>query len=313
MSAEVSARGARPWRVHDLASDFTLLDLWNVPVHIEGNDCFDDFYRLFVGYGARFDSLPPYSLRPRSVADVVQTFRLFALGGLVAARVALGRVLRLDSASVPQAIPGCREVSLRERLTAEDRRADRSAQIHAVANPFAFEPVYVFDAESLHEVSNRTIHALLHLSWIEDEGAPVKIGVYVKSRGWPSDLYLALIKPFRYAIVYPAWIRHLVRTWQHFAPEREAARQLRNSPLPSPPTLDSRSPPTDRLYSYTQARRPAAPGIVRATRLRTKSPSATPSYSSSRASAAAPGVSAKRTPGTRAAPARRRAGYDPVS
>jgi hypothetical protein len=36
----------------------------------------------------------------------------------------------------------------------------------------------------------------------------------VKSRGTGSRAYLALIRPFRHAIVYPAWITHLVRTWQ---------------------------------------------------------------------------------------------------
>ena len=32
----------------------------------------------------------------------------------------------------------------------------------------AFEPVYAFADEALLEIANRTIHALLHLSWVED-------------------------------------------------------------------------------------------------------------------------------------------------
>jgi hypothetical protein len=39
------------------------------------------------------------------------------------------------------------------------------------------------------------------------------MAIYVKYRGLGSRLYMALIKPFRYAIVYPAWIRRIQRAW----------------------------------------------------------------------------------------------------
>jgi hypothetical protein len=44
------------------------------------------------------------------------------------------------------------------------------------------------------------------------------LAIYVKSRGWQSDAYLALIRPFRHLVVYPAWIAHLTRTWQALRP-----------------------------------------------------------------------------------------------
>ena len=40
----------------------------------------------------------------------------------------------------------------------------------------------------------------------------------MKSRGWQSRAYMALIRPFRHWVVYPAWIAHLTRTWQVLRP-----------------------------------------------------------------------------------------------
>jgi hypothetical protein len=38
--------------------------------------------------------------------------------------------------------------------------------------------------------------------------------VYVKSRGWFSDFYMALIRPFRHLVVYPAWFARIRRRWE---------------------------------------------------------------------------------------------------
>jgi hypothetical protein len=38
--------------------------------------------------------------------------------------------------------------------------------------------------------------------------------VYVKSRGWFSDFYMALIGPFRHLVVYPAWFARIRRRWE---------------------------------------------------------------------------------------------------
>src|SRR5262249_19251271 len=121
--------------------------------------------------------------------------------------------LRLDRRdSLP--IPGCAEKSIRDRLDEADLKHDRSRHLPLPKAPF--KTVYVFEEEALLEVSNRTIHALLHLSWI-DVGAArttVVMSIYTKSRGRFSDAYLVLIRPFRYAVVYPAWLEHLARTWR---------------------------------------------------------------------------------------------------
>jgi hypothetical protein len=107
---------------------------------------------------------------------------------------------------------------VRARLDDDDRRRDSGALPRRVGG--AFEPVYAFPEEALLEIANRTIHALLHLSWVEVPGGrrAAVLAVYVKSRGWQSRAYMGLIQPFRHAVVYPAWIEHLTRTWRHLRP-----------------------------------------------------------------------------------------------
>jgi hypothetical protein len=65
------------------------------------------------------------------------------------------------------------------------------------------------------ELSNQTVHAVMHLAWV-DRGAghyQGQMAVYVKPRGRLGKGYMALIKPFRYWIVYPALMRQIERAW----------------------------------------------------------------------------------------------------
>jgi uncharacterized protein DUF2867 len=52
---------------------------------------------------------------------------------------------------------------------------------------------------------------------VDDEERPgaktAELAIYVKSRGLRSDAYMALIKPFRHVVVYPAWLGRLSRAW----------------------------------------------------------------------------------------------------
>ncbi len=214
MSPDVAAHRARPWRVHALAPDFELLDLWELPVDADParGETFEAFLRVFLTTGAA--SWPVYPLRPRGLGDVLHLLRLGAAGALFALRDVLGRVLGLDDDDGTRAIPGRSETRVRNRLDAGDRARDTGILPPTWAG--AFEKVYGFEDEALLEIANRTIHALLHLSWIEAPAGRrrVTLAVYVKSRGAGSRIYLALIKPFRHAVVYPAWITHVVRTWQ---------------------------------------------------------------------------------------------------
>ncbi len=216
----VAAHRGRPWRVHTLAPDFELLDLWEVPLGADPahGETFAEFLRVFTTAGA--STWPVYSLRPTSFADVVHLTRVGGAMALIELRRVLGRIFALDGdRALP--IPGRRENRVRARLDDADRARDLGVLPDKVGG--SFEPVYAFADEALLELANRTIHALLHLSWVETTPGrrSVVLAVYVKSRGWQSRAYMALIKPFRHLVVYPAWIAHVTRTWNALRPVRE--------------------------------------------------------------------------------------------
>jgi hypothetical protein len=211
---------ARPWRVHTLASDFELLDLWVVPIGADPacGEHFADFLRVFAAAGS--DTWPVYPLRATSPGELLHLARIAAAVALLRLRRLIGKWLALDGDREVLAIPGRNETCVRARLEASDRARDLGSLPSKVAG--AFEPVYVFADEALLEIANRTIHALLHLSWVDapDGRRDTVLAVYVKSRGRGSRAYLGLIKPFRHAVVYPAWIAHLTRTWAVLRPAR---------------------------------------------------------------------------------------------
>lgn len=82
-------------------------------------------------------------------------------------------------------------------------------------SPYGFQPLYRTDVESAAEISNRTVHAVMHLAWV-DQGTgryQGQMGVYVKPRGRFGAGYMALIAPFRHWVVYPALMRQIERAW----------------------------------------------------------------------------------------------------
>lgn len=114
-------------------------------------------------------------------------------------------------------IPSTDETSLAARLP-EDLRGT-VADLRFGSLPFV--PLYRTDTEFAAEISNRTVHAVMHLAWV-DQGEGLyqgQMAVYVKPRGLFGRGYMALIKPFRHWIVYPALMRQTERTWN-----RRAAR-----------------------------------------------------------------------------------------
>ena len=204
------------WRVLTLASDFELLDLWRVPLDADParGETFATFLRVFQAAGI---GRPRYPVRVRSAADALHAARLAAAASLFALRRFLGWVFRLDTGpALP--VPGRSESRIRTRLDDADRARDLGTFPPVVG--IGFEPVYVFADEALLEIANRTIHALLHLSWVEASPGryDAVLAVYVKSRGLVSRVYMASIAPFRHWVVYPAWIAHLVRTWEVMRP-----------------------------------------------------------------------------------------------
>ena len=132
-------------------------------------------------------------------------------------RVAVGHALGWDDAPNSRAIPGCTERLVAERLDASDRGRNRFARAEPSPLPVAkVSPVYRFEDEVLYEVSNATVHALMHISCAP--GAAAELAIYVKSRGLLTRLYMAAIAPARYAIVYPALVSQVERRWRRARP-----------------------------------------------------------------------------------------------
>ncbi len=67
------------------------------------------------------------------------------------------------------------------------------------------------------ELGNKTVHSLMHIGWVADDsggGYHAQMAVLTKPNGWFGKAYMAAIKPFRYALVYPMLLRSIGRQWQ---------------------------------------------------------------------------------------------------
>lgn len=201
-----AAHESRPWRIRGIVPDFILEDVWALPMQGDADD-FPAVLELLVSADpADADSLPTrflWRLRDR-------LGRWFDLGEISAP------VGQNDAGRFP--IPGTREGSLSGRLP-EDLR-DTVADVDLGSLPFV--PLYRSDDEFAAEVSNRTMHGVMHLAWVEQgEGRyQAQMAVYVKPNGLFGKGYMALIKPFRHLIVYPALMRQTERMWNERPPRR---------------------------------------------------------------------------------------------
>jgi hypothetical protein len=198
---------SRPWRIREIAQDFTLEDAWALPVHGGAEDFQTLLEMMAAADPATAESLPTrllWSLRDR----LGSWFDL----GRISAPVDSGP----DGAAGKLPIPGRSEASLTERLP--DDLRNTAADLHFDSLPFT--PLYRTDVEFAAEVSNQTVHGVMHLAWVDQgEGRyQGQMAVYVKPRGPFGRGYMALIKPFRYWIVYPALMRQVEREWNSRVP-----------------------------------------------------------------------------------------------
>ena len=177
-------------RIHQIVPDFRLLDVWVLP-EVEGSAAdFDRALHLVLD------------------ADPVHSSALPARV-LWQARDLLGRWFGLGEISEKTDVRS--EESLRHRLPADLRgTADDVTHAH-----LPFVPLYRTATEYAAEVSNATVHGVLHLAWVPEGGDRYhgQMAVYVKTRGWFGAAYMAFIKPFRYLVVYPLMQRQLAREW----------------------------------------------------------------------------------------------------
>jgi hypothetical protein len=192
----------RPWRIHQVVPDFTLEDVWELPVQGDAEDFEALLEQLAAADPATAESLPTrflWNLRDRLGS-------WFDLG-----RVSAPADGGANGAASKLPIPGTSETSLAQRLP-DDLRD--TADLDFGSLPFV--PLYRTEVEFAAEVSNQTVHGAMHLAWVEkSEGRyQGQMAVYVKPRGLFGRGYMALIKPFRYWIVYPALMRQTERTWK---------------------------------------------------------------------------------------------------
>ena len=189
-----AAHESRPWRIREVAPDFRLEDVWALPVHGGA----DDFATLLEVMA---------SLDPADGGS-------YATRALFSIRLRVGELFGWDDASRPLAIPEESETTLSARLP-EDLRNTATGPDPSSTTARRFTPLYRTDVEWAAEITNRTVHAVMHLAWIEKgEGLyQGQMGVYVKPRGRFGAAYMAMIAPFRHRVVYPALMRQIERAW----------------------------------------------------------------------------------------------------
>jgi hypothetical protein len=180
-----SAHTSRPWRIHEITPDFRLEDVWALPARGEESD----FPLLVAGFVAGDPSHGSSRL-----ARALWTIRW-----------KVGELLGWDDAETGL---GARVPTLRERLPKDllDAPGPRF-------DTLPFTSLYLIENEFAAEVANRTMHGVMHLSWVADQtgGYHGQMAVLVKPNGLLGNAYMAAIKPFRHLIVYPAAMRQIER------------------------------------------------------------------------------------------------------
>ena len=195
-----AAHTDRPWRIHEIAGDFRLEDVWALPT--PGGP--GDFPRLVRQFAAG-DTLD----NPSRAARVL--FRI---------RWTLGELLGWDD---PDAGAGTRMPTLRDRLPADLRDGQAGPEFDTLP----FRSLFLTDDEWAAEIRNRTVHGVLHVGWVRDDagGHRGQMAVLVKPNGLFGRVYMTAIRPFRHLLVYPAAMRQIERDWRE-RPTRSRAQYV---------------------------------------------------------------------------------------
>jgi hypothetical protein len=186
-----TAHTSRSWRIHELTADFRLEDVWALPT--PGGP--DDFPRL-VQLMASGDP----SRGPSRIARTLWAVRWKA-----------GELLGWDG---PDRGHGPQQPTLRDRLPADLREAPSGPDFDALP----FTSLYMIDDEWAAEVVNRTVHGVMHIGWVPDQGVyRGQMAVLVKPNGLLGTGYMAAIAPLRHLIVYPPMLRLIGQRWRALA------------------------------------------------------------------------------------------------
>jgi Protein of unknown function (DUF2867) len=183
-----TAHTSQPWRIHEFTPDFRLEDVWALPT--PGGP--DDFPRLVRQMAAG---------EPRGPS--VLTRSLWAI------RWRLGKVLGWDRPNTGRVLD---LPTLRDRLPLDLREGPAGPEFDALP----FRSLYLTDNEWAAEIINNTVHGVMHVGWVPDGAGCYRgqMAVLVKPNGLLGSLYMTMIKPFRYMIIYPALMREIARDWR---------------------------------------------------------------------------------------------------
>ncbi|RPF22514.1 DUF2867 domain-containing protein [Myceligenerans xiligouense] len=193
MRVPASAHTERDWLIHEIARDFEVEDVWEIPAGLTP----ETFPRAVEELASGDPSDSP---------SAISRF-------LFAVRWQLGKLLRWDDDGRGT---GGRVRSLAERVPTELRGTPPEA---GPASPFT--PLYLTHDEYAAELANATVHGVLHLSITPEGGGHVtRMAVLVRPNGRFGRFYMALIKPFRYLFVYPALMRELGTQWSRYGATR---------------------------------------------------------------------------------------------
>ena len=175
-----------PLRVHDFLAGVPLHDVWAVDLpRTRSGITLVEFLRTTSGR--------PFTLSP--IVRALLNIRLF-----------VGRLLAWDREPAASACE-----TFATRLTSADRSKSLAL---AGTREGLFRVVYRFENEQLLEVINRTAHAAALSTLVETANAyRFYFGVYVRSVGRFTPVYMALIDPFRKLVVYPSLLRSVRTNW----------------------------------------------------------------------------------------------------
>ena len=200
MRLPTTAHTSRTWRIHEIAQDFAVEDVWALPTP-GGAEAFPELLALLTATDPEHGS-----------SAVVRA--LFAI------RWKVGELLGWDGDASGV---GARVATLGDRLPSDLREGSVPP---GMSPSLPFRPLYVTDNEYAAEIANRTMHGVLHLSWVPDGsgGYRGQMAVLVKRNGLLGHAYMAAILPFRHLIVYPRMLDEIGRRWRRRQTQGHAPR-----------------------------------------------------------------------------------------
>jgi Protein of unknown function (DUF2867) len=212
-----TAHTSQPWRIHEVAPDFQVEDVWGLPTPGGPED-----FPLLVGFAT--DRPVELNAQGQYVGDGARDLASRVSRALFTLRWKLGELLGWDDRDSGV---GRRVATLRDRLPGDLRDAPRGPD---PGPGVPMTSLYLIEDEWAAEMANRTVHSVMHLGWVPDGtgGYRGQMAVLVKPNGRFGAAYMAAIKPFRYLIVYPALMRSIERYWRTDASPSSTAGSSRS-------------------------------------------------------------------------------------